>query len=661
MSINPRLTVIIVNYNVEYFLAQCLYSVRKAAQLANIETIMVDNDSKDGSVEMTRRLFPEVHVIANKDNKGFSKANNQAIRISKADYVLLLNPDTLVEEDTFKKCIDFMDAHPNAGGLGVTMVDGKGQFLAESKRGLPTPMVAFYKIFGLSNLFPKSKTFGQYHLGHLDKDKTHKIDILAGAFMMMRNSVLEKVGLLDEDFFMYGEDIDLSWRIKLAGYDNYYFPDTRIIHYKGESTKKSSVNYVLVFYNAMIIFAKKHFTKSHANVFEILIKMAIYFRAGIALTRRFFEKSILPILDFLVIVTTLIITSKLYSRFSDIQYPEEILQWLFPGFGIIFLVSIYLTNGYGQYPYINRILKGVFWGGLTGLLLYGLLDEDYRFSRAVVVLGSIFSALNIVLYRWVLNNIGFKAILFKTAPEIRMAIVGKEGGVTRVKKLLQKTTNIPEMILEVRPSYNFKNTSDHFVANLGQLPDALNIFGINQIIYCGEDMDSGTIINEMILQENPDIELKIAPPESAFIIGSQSINTSGEILSINTVNTFLKEESRKSKRLFDLVASLVILFLSPILIFFQKNKTQFLSNTLKALFGMKTWVGFANIEAHQSIIKTLKPSILNIGMAYENQNKPMEFFENLNSNYAKRYDLNQDLGIIWQFRSKLDNYNTKKG
>lgn len=655
MQEKPRLTVIIVNYNVEYFLAQCLHSVRKAAQLAPIETIVVDNNSSDGSVEMTKRLFPEVQVIANKDNKGFSSANNQAIRISKADYVLLLNPDTLVEEDTFKKCIDFMDQHPNAGGLGVKMVDGKGQFLAESKRGLPTPMVAFYKIFGLSALFPKSKTFGQYHLGHLDKNETHKIDILAGAFMMMRNSVLDQVGLLDEDFFMYGEDIDLSWRIRLGGYDNYYFPETRIIHYKGESTKKSSVNYVLVFYNAMIIFAKKHFSKSNANVFEILIRMAIYFRAGIALTRRFLEKSILPILDFLVIVSTLFLTSNAYSSFTNIIYPEHILKWLFPSYGVIFLLSIYINNGYNSSPFINRILKGVLWGGISGLLLYGLLNEDYRFSRVVIFMGALFSAFNIVLYRTILNQLNFKAILFKTQQDIRMAIVGKSGGIERVKKLLQKTTNVPEMILEVYPSYNFKNTSDHFIANLGQLPDALKIFNINQIIYCGEDMDSGSIINEMMIQENPQIELKIAPPESTFIIGSQSINTSGEILSIHTTNTFLKEESRNNKRFFDIIVSLVILLLSPILVFLQQSAKNFLRNLLQVFIGQKTWVGFSPMDDHQSLAESIQPPVLHLGMSYKGQNKPKDFFENLNLGYAKKYDPTQDMSIIWQLRNKLDN------
>jgi len=262
-----KLSVVIVNYNVKYFLEQCLISVGKAISNIDAEVFVVDNNSVDGSCQMVRDKFPFVNVIENKINTGFSKANNQAIVQSKGEYLLLLNPDTVVEEDTFKKVVDFMDNHPQAGGLGVHMIDGNGKFLPESKRGLPTPAVAFYKIFGLSALFPKSKLFGQYHLGFLDKNKTNEVDVLSGAFMLLRKSVLDKIGLLDETFFMYGEDIDLSYRITKAGYKNYYFPETKIIHYKGESTKKSSVNYVVVFYKAMSIFAQKHFSQSNAAFF----------------------------------------------------------------------------------------------------------------------------------------------------------------------------------------------------------------------------------------------------------------------------------------------------------------------------------------------------------------------------------------------------------
>ena len=238
-KLQMTLSIIIVNYNVKYFLEQCLIAVQKACSGIEAEIFVVDNNSADDSVEMVHNRFTTVKLIANKDNKGFSAANNQAIRQATGKYILLLNPDTVVEEQTFHMVCAFMEAHDNAGGLGVQMIDGKGNFLPESKRGLPTPTVAFYKIFGLSNLFPRSKTFGRYHLGYLDKNETHIVDVLSGAFMLIRKTVLDKIGLLDEDYFMYGEDIDLSYRITKAGYKNYYFPDTRIIHYKGESTKKS--------------------------------------------------------------------------------------------------------------------------------------------------------------------------------------------------------------------------------------------------------------------------------------------------------------------------------------------------------------------------------------------------------------------------------------
>ena len=201
-----KLSVIIVNYNVCYFLEQALLSVRRAVQKLGqpVEVFVVDNNSADGSVAMVRARFPEVILIANHDNPGFSKANNQALRLATGEYQLLLNPDTVVEEDTFRACCDFMDAHPDGGGLGVKMLDGQGRFLPESKRGLPTPMVAFYKIFGLAALFPRSRTFGRYHLGFLDDDQAHEIEVLSGSFMLMRKTALDQVGLLDEDYFMYG-------------------------------------------------------------------------------------------------------------------------------------------------------------------------------------------------------------------------------------------------------------------------------------------------------------------------------------------------------------------------------------------------------------------------------------------------------------------------
>ena len=225
---------------------------------------------------MIRTSFPGVNLIANSKNTGFSTANNQAIKESKGEYVLLLNPDTVVPENCFHTILEFADQTPDLGACGLPMFDGQGNYLPESKRGLPTPEVAFYKMIGLNKLFPKSKKFGKYHLGYLPADQNHEVEILAGAFMLIRKEVLDKIGLLDETFFMYGEDIDLSYRITKAGWKNYYFAGSRIIHYKGESTKKLSTNYVKIFYKAMVIFADKHYAGSNQKLFKLFINMAIY-------------------------------------------------------------------------------------------------------------------------------------------------------------------------------------------------------------------------------------------------------------------------------------------------------------------------------------------------------------------------------------------------
>ena len=274
------LSVIIVNYNVKYYLEQCLESVRRASEGLQVEVFVVDNLSTDGSVAYLRERFPEVTFIENRENVGFSRANNQAIRQSKGKYVLLLNPDTIVGEDTFVRTISFMEAHPEAGGAGVYMLNTDGTFAPESRRGLPTPFVAFCKMSGLAALFPKSRLFGRYYMRYLNENEANEMEVISGAYMMLRREALDKVGLLDEDFFMYGEDIDLSFRILQGGYKNYFVP-ARILHYKGESTKKSSYRYVYVFYQAMRLFFRKHYGH-YSFIVSLPINTVIWVRSFMA-------------------------------------------------------------------------------------------------------------------------------------------------------------------------------------------------------------------------------------------------------------------------------------------------------------------------------------------------------------------------------------------
>ena len=266
-----KLSIVIVSYNVRAFVEQCLDSVQKASEGIATEVFVVDNASADDTVEVIGSRYPWVHLIANSENLGFASANNIAIRQSAGEYVLLLNPDTVVEEDTLRQSLAFMDAHPEAGGAGVMMHNADGTLAPESRRAIPTPWVSCLKMLGFTK---------RYYMSHLPWDQPSQIEVISGAFCLLRKKALDEIGLLDEAFFMYGEDIDLSYRLLKGGWQNWYLPYP-IIHYKGKSTQKSDYRYVHIFYQAMLIFFRKHY--GHLSLFYTMpVKMAIYFRASIA-------------------------------------------------------------------------------------------------------------------------------------------------------------------------------------------------------------------------------------------------------------------------------------------------------------------------------------------------------------------------------------------
>lgn len=292
-----ELSIIIVNYNVKYFLEQCLSSVRKAIVSLDAEVIVLDNASSDDSVEYLLPLFPGVRFIINPVNEGFSKANNIALKKATGKYILFLNPDTVLPEDSLAKCVAFMEQHPDAGALGVRMVNGEGIYLKESKRGFPSPLTSLYKLSGLIKLFPRSRRFGRYYLGHLDENEIQEVDVLSGAFFFARKELLDKTGGFDERFFMYAEDIDLSYRIQQTtcpatggNYKNYYFPGTTILHYKGESTHYNSLQYTKQFYRAMSQFVQKYYSGKRFVFYRMVIQAGILFRGLIAVPGNLLRK-----------------------------------------------------------------------------------------------------------------------------------------------------------------------------------------------------------------------------------------------------------------------------------------------------------------------------------------------------------------------------------
>lgn len=644
-----KLSVIIVNYNVKFFLEECLYSVQEASKDIAVEIFVVDNNSVDGSCSMVKEKFPGVNLIENKKNTGFAFANNQAIKLSKGEYVLLLNPDTVVEEDTFEKVISFMDKHAEAGSLGVKMIDGSGRFLPESKRALPTPDVAFYKIFGLSALFPRSRKFGRYHLGYLDKESIHEVEILSGAFMLIRKKVLDQVGLLDENFFMYGEDIDISYRIILAGYKNYYFPDTTIIHYKGESTKKGSINYVRMFYYAMIIFAKKHFSRRNARSFSFLINLAVYFRAGISILKRFFVNALLPFFDILLIYFGFYFIKPYWEHYKFPEggsYPVEYLHYVVPGYILVWLATMLFSGGYSRPVKLFKVIRGILIGSGIILIIYALLSEEYRFSRALILIGSAWALISLTLVRLILHYIGIKPFRIAFGEKRKVVIVGNKSEATRVFSLLKQTKIKLELAGFVNPEQNGGNKD--FIGNVDQLQDIVAIYKIEEIIFCAKDISAHKIIKSMLKLSGVEVDYKIAPPESLSVIGSSSINTAGDLYSVN-LNLIDKDVNKRNKRIIDMVISLLLLVLYPFLVFVIKNPFRFPVNCFSVLLGFKSWVGY-NITTEINIdsLPKIRRGILNPLDIYNRESISKEVIERLNMIYAKDYSIFIDLSIIFR-------------
>ncbi len=639
-----KLSVIIVNYNVKYFLEQALLSVRRASEGMLVDVWVVDNNSTDGSMVMVREKFPEVQSNENTENVGFSKANNQAILQSEGEYVLLLNPDTVVSEDTFQKCVAFMDAHTEGGGLGVKTIDGSGAFLPESKRGFPSPWVAFCKSFGLSALFPNSSFFNWYYLGHLSKDETDECEVLVGSFMLLRRSVLDKIGLLDEAFFMYGEDIDLSYRIVNEGFKNYYFADTSIIHYKGESTKKGSLNYVRVFYGAMIIFAKKHFQGQKATLFIALMQVAVWFRAGLTLLSGIFKRVNLFIVDAILIFIGLYLLKDFWSSYYFKNENYILPTFLYvntPLYITIWLSSIYFSGGYDKPTSMRRILRGVLVGTVLLSAVYGFLDMSLRSSRMLIILGAVWTALSILVSRFLIHFIKNKNLRLGTEGVKNLLIVGSLSEVDRVKMLLSQAQVVKNIIGWVSP--NAENDDEQNLGNVQDLDKIVDVFKIQEIIFCSQDIQNQLIINWME-RLGTAVEYKILPEKSNSIIGSSSKNTSGELYTFETQFKIASPMNRRNKRVFDILICFLTVILSPILIFKLTFFTTIFKNWLSVFIGKKTWIGYS-----KSLLKglpNLKEGVFPIFKETELGNLNVKTLEKLNFLYAKDYDVWQDWAIL---------------
>ncbi len=626
-----KLSIVIVNYNVRAYLEQCLRTVFTALDGLDGEVFVVDNQSTDGSVELVREKFPNVRLIANADNVGFSRANNQAIREAKGEYVLLLNPDTVVGEDVFRKVVGFMDEHPKAGGLGVKMIDGTGHFLPESKRGLPTPQVAFFKIIGLSRLFPKSSLFGRYHLGHLPENETAPIEILSGACMFLRKKTLDEVGLLDESFFMYGEDIDLSYRITLGGYENWYYPDARIIHYKGESTKKSSVNYVFVFYNAMAIFAQKHFARS-GGVFPALIKGSIYLSAAAAIATRFLNRALLPFLDLLTVVLVLALSPVVPQRWPFIQ---ELGTDLLIGLGVVGWIALF--GGYDRplrfTPPVKALLGLLALGGTIWWSLSGTAEDILETALLCT-----WATASMLLVRAALHLLRIRGYGLRRKERERILAVGTKEEARHALALLWQTHFGLGWSSTVQPGTPETTTE--------ALARTIRKHRIGEVVFCAKDLSWGGIIALMEQLRNGGAEFKIAQPAREFIIGPSSIESLADLYVLQEY-ALITPAGRRAKRILDVVVSLTILLLSPLVALLFAKGAQRLRDAVDVLTGERSWVGYLATSRSALRLPALRRGVFDLS-ADQDPVPTERVAVRMNALYAKDYDALQDLRLVWR-------------
>lgn len=634
------LSIIIVNYNVKYFLEQCLHSVQKAAQELTAEVIVVDNHSTDDSLAYLRPKFPWVTFLENKTNSGFGRACNRGLKEATGDYILFLNPDTLVAEDSFTTCIQFFKTHTGCGALGVKMIDGSGVFLKESKRAFPSPLTSLFKLAGLSYLFPHSKIFSRYHLGHLNKEESHEVDVLAGAYLMTTSDVLHKVGAFDEAFFMYGEDVDLSYRIQKAGYKNYYCAQTSIIHFKGESTKRGSLNYVRMFYQAMNIFVRKHYGGARASIFQLSIRMAIWLRAMVAALLKLVKWVGIPVVDAIIILFSFWAVKELWATFvrPDVVYPNKLLFIFFPVFTLLFLIAAYYAGLYDRYYKRGSVLRSTVVATVILLAVYALFPENYRFSRAIVVFGAAMAFLLISIARWLMVKAGLVLLLPNQSSRPHIVIAASEGEYASVENFLREKGFGQRIIGRM----GINGAADGAIAHVSSIQSTAEALNAKELVFCAASLSYKEIIS-LTEQLHANLRFRYHAVGSSSIVGSDTSTDSGEILSTDTDFALAKSSNKRLKRLFDVVSSLLLLLTFPVHLFFVKAPLSFLKNCLLILVGRKTWVGYNHPQA---VLPPLRESVLA-------PNGPKKFsllssdnFQSLNYWYARNYQPSQDVKAI---------------
>jgi len=632
-------SVVIVNYNVKDLADNCIASIYKANDNKyKLEIFFVDNNSIDGSSEHISNKYPEVIIISNDKNIGFSKANNIALKRAQGKYLLILNPDTILEEGTFERLITFAEKDINTGAVTSKLILANGQLDSACRRSFPTPSVAIPRIFGLSKLFPKSKIFGKYNLSYLDENKTYEVDAICGAFMFIPKKVLDKVGLFDEDYFMYGEDLDLCFRIKKAGYKIYYFPEVTTIHFKGESTRKTNLSYVNNFYGAMKIFVKKNFTGS-SRILSSLLQIGIYGRLLFSYSKRFFRYLLFPFIDIIFLYLSMILSVKL--RF-DI-FPNKEYLFIISVYVLVWLILLTILGLYTKKFFLS--IKKTFNAVLVGFFINSSITyffKEYAFSRGVILSSTVFAVIFLISWRASIRSYYFfvsKNILLN---KVNLLIVGME-------KISQ---NIED---KLNSKYNIFHFDEITVKkSIASLEEIIQIKKINEVVFTGNYFSNQDILNLMWEFRDRNVKFKIFPSGKELILSKLNSSSLDEINLIeieyninNKLNIFLK-------RFFDIVLSfLMLIFVYPVILILRSVFKIIVSKKVSKLFLLpKVFKGEYSFVGYPVWLDSGNKSFIGkkglTGLIQLNAYNGMteEEMENFNLFYAKNQSLVLDTEIL---------------
>lgn len=554
-------SVVIVNYNVRDFLHQALVSIQKSLKGIKSEIIVVDNASDDGSVEMLHRQFPRVQVISNPGNIGFAKANNQALKQTSGKYILCINPDTVVQEDTIRVMVGYLEDHPEVGMAGCKILNPDGTIELACRRSFPTPWIALTKIVGLSKIFPKTKLFGKYNLTYLNIDETYPVEAVSGSFMMIRKKAIDVVGGLDESFFMYGEDLDWCYRTRKAGWNIAYVHSTQIIHYKGESTRRSSIDERYMFYNAMQLFVKKHFHSSVVYLF--LLRCSISIVSLIAFLGSLLKPLRVAVLDFIAVTISLLLSEKIW-RGELFRYPAYAYSIVFTIPAFIVIICLYASGVYTQRRLsVSRSLTATF---IAYIIISTLIAyfKEYAFSRMIVIISGILAIIFISGWRLVIRLLG------KAKPHgrgtlfgMRTVIVGTDNrALALYKKLRSKVGEGYEIVGFVGSTHKHIGQTIQGMKVLGSIENVGKIIKdqrISDVIFAPQALSYSQILSVIGKSREYPVAFHLVPTTMEVIVGKASVDNLENLPLVQIAYNIDKPLHRFSKRIFDIIGSSILL------------------------------------------------------------------------------------------------------